>query len=85
MLNALTGILASQEGMYVQDTHDLLLVEVSTAVGCSKCRRAGLAVPGHVSVLSGAANGQSVNAVGVSITVTAVLLPASITRRPHKD
>lgn len=65
--------------MSVCNTHNLFFVEVATAVGGSECGGAGLAVPWHIAILSRAANGQCVDAVGVSITVTAVLLPATIT------
>lgn len=60
-------------------THNLFLVEVATAVGGSECGGAGLAVPRHIAILSCTANGQCVDAVSVAITVTAVLLPATIT------
>lgn len=63
----------------------MFFVEVSRAVGGGECGGAGLAVPGHVAVLGGAADGQCVDAVGVTITITAVLLPATIARSPHKD
>ena len=60
-------------------THYLLLVEVPRTVGGGEGGGAGLAVPGHVAVLCGAADGQGVDAVGVAVAVTAVLLPAAIT------
>lgn len=66
-------------------THDLFLVDVSWTVGGGEGGGAGLAVPGNVAVLGGAADGQGVNAVGVAITVTAVLLPAAVSRGPHED
>lgn len=66
-------------------THYLLLPRVSWAEGGSEGGRARLAVPRHIAGLRGAADGQGVNAVGVAIAITAVLLPASITRGPHKD
>lgn len=66
-------------------THDLLLIEVPRAVGGGKGGGASLAVPGHVAVLGGAANRQGVDAVGVAVAVTAVLLPPSVPRSPHKD
>lgn len=66
-------------------THYLLLPWVSRAEGGSEGGRAGFAVPRHVPGLCGAADGQGVNAVSVPVTVTAVLLPATITRGPHKD
>lgn len=66
-------------------THDLFLVDVSWTVGGGEGGGAGLAVPGNVAVLGGAADGQGVDAVGVAITVTAVLLPAAVSRGPHED
>lgn len=66
-------------------TYYLLLPRVSRAEGGSEGGGAGLAVPWHVAGLRGAADGQGVNAVRVAVTVTAVLLPATITRSPDKD
>lgn len=66
-------------------THYLFLVEVPWAVGGSQGGGAGLAVPGDVAVLGGAADGQRVNAVGVTVAVAAVLLPPSVPRGPHED
>ena len=66
-------------------TYYLFLPRVSRAEGGSEGGRAGLAVPRHVAGLRGTADGKGVNAVGVAVTVTAVLLPATITRSPHKD
>lgn len=71
--------------MCVYITHYLFLPRVSRAEGGSESGRAGLAVPRHVAGLRGAADGQGVNAVGVAVTVTAVLLPATVSRGPHKD
>lgn len=66
-------------------THYLFLPRVSRAEGGSEGGGAGLAVPRHVAGLRGAADGEGVNAVGVAVTVAAVLLPAAVTRGPHKD
>lgn len=66
-------------------THDLFLVEVARAVGGGERGGAGLAVPRHVPVLRGAADGQRVDAVGVAVTVAAVLLSPAVTRRPDED
>ena len=63
----------------VRQTHNLFLVESSAAVGGGEGGGAGLAVPRHVPVLRAAANGQSVDAVGVAITVAAVLLSPAVT------
>lgn len=66
-------------------THYLFLVEVPRAVGGGEGGGASLAVPGDIAVLGGAADGQGVDAVGVAVAVTAVLLPPSVPRSPHKD
>ena len=66
-------------------THYLLLVEVPRTVGGGEGGGASLAVPGDIAVLGGAADGQRVDAVGVAVAVTTVLLPPSISRGPHKD
>lgn len=66
-------------------THYLLLIDVPWAVGGGQGGGAGLAVPGDVAILGGAADGQGVNAVCIAVTVAAVLLPPSIPRSPHKD
>ena len=66
-------------------THYLFLPWVSGAEGGGEGGGAGLAVPRHVARLCGAADGQGVNAVGVAVTVAAVLFSATITRGPDKD
>lgn len=66
-------------------THYLFLVDASTAVGGCEGGGAGLAVPRHISILRAAADGQRVDAISVAITVTAVLLPATVTRRPDEN
>ncbi len=66
-------------------THYLFLPRVSRAEGGSEGGGAGLAVPRHVAGLRCAADGEGVNAVGVAVTVAAVLLPATVPRGPHKD
>jgi hypothetical protein len=67
------------------ETHDLLLILVATAVGGGQCGRAGLAVPRHIAELRGAADGQCIDAVGVAVTVAAVMFPAPVPRGPDKD
>lgn len=59
-------------------THNLLLILVATAVGGGQRGGAGLTVPGHVAKLCGAADGQGEDAVGVAVTVAAVMLPAPV-------
>lgn len=66
-------------------THYLFLPWISRAEGAGEGWGAGLAVPRHIAGLRGAADGQRVNAVGVAITVAAVLFSATITRSPDKD
>lgn len=66
-------------------THNLLLVLVAAAVGRGQRGGAGLAVPGHVAQLRGAADGQRVDAVGVAVAVAAVVFPAPVPRRPDED
>lgn len=66
-------------------THYLFLVEVPGAVGGGKGGGASLAVPGNISVLGGAADGQGVDAVCVAVTVTAILIPPTVAGGPHKD
>lgn len=66
-------------------THYLFFVEVPRAVGGGKGGGASFAVPGNISVLGGAADGQGVDAVCVAVTVTAVLIPPTVARSPHKD
>lgn len=72
-------------GPLLGETHDLLLVLVAAAVGGGQCGGAGLAVPGHVTELRGAADGQRVDAVGVAVAVAAVMFPAPVPRGPDKD
>lgn len=83
-LQLLEHWITMQEGEK-KTTHYLLLVEVPWAVSGGQGGGAGFTVPRDVAVLGGAADGQGVNAVGVAIAVAAVLLPASVSRRPHKD
>lgn len=65
-------------------THNLFLIDVPRAVGGGERGGAGLAVPGDVAALRGAADGQRVNTVGVAVAVAAVLLPSSVPRGPNE-
>lgn len=66
-------------------THYLFFPWVSRAEGGGEGGGAGFAVPRHAARLRGAADGQSVNAVGVAVTVTVVLLPTAVSGGPHED
>ncbi len=66
-------------------TYNLFLVEVSAAIGGGEGGGTGLTVPRHIAILCGAADGERVDTVGVSVTVAAVPLSSSVTRCPHED
>lgn len=66
-------------------TYYLFLIDVAWAVSGCEGGGAGLAVPGDIAILCGAADGEGVDAVGVAITVAAVLLPSSVPWCPNKD
>lgn len=66
-------------------TYDLFFIIGSTAVGSSEGWGTLLQIPGFTSVFGRAADGESVDTVGVSITVTAVEGTTSITWGPHKN
>ena len=59
-------------GPHWESTYNLLLVVGATAVGGGEGRGALLEVPGLAAVLRGTADGESINTVGVAVTVTAV-------------
>lgn len=59
-------------------THYLFFSGVARAEGGGQGGGAGLAVPRHVARLRGAADGQSVDAVGVAVAVAVVLLPPAV-------
>lgn len=69
----------------VATTHNLPFRARAAAVSGSQCRRACLWVPWHKPILRGAAYRQCVYAVGVTVTVAAVPITATVPRRPHKD
>lgn len=66
-------------------THDLPLIECATAVGGRQGGGTFLQVPRLVPILSGAADGDGVDAVGVSVAGAVVALSASISRGPDKN
>lgn len=66
-------------------TYDLPFIEGPAAVGGSQGGRAFLQVPGFVAVLSGAAHGDGVNAVGVAITGAVVPFSPTIPGSPDKN
>lgn len=66
-------------------THYLFLPWIPRAESCREGGGAGLTVPRHISWLCGAADGQRVNAVGVAITVAAVLFAATVAWSPDED
>ena len=66
-------------------TYNLPFWPGATAVRRRQRWRTRLGVPRHKSVLGCTAYRQRVDTVSVSITVAAVSVPATITRRPYKD
>lgn len=68
----------------LQHTYNLFLSVRAAAVRGGKRGRAFLEVPGSLPLLGDAADGQRVDAVCIAVAVAAVLLVATVTRRPHK-
>lgn len=66
-------------------TYNSLVGVVSAAVGRRQSGGALLSVPRGQAVLGGAADGDRVDAVGVTVTVAVIALAPAITRCPHKD
>ena len=66
-------------------THHLLLPSRAAAVGGGQSGGTALGVPGHVSFLAGAADGDGEDGVGVAVTAAAIVRTSAIPRRPHKD
>jgi len=64
---------------------DLLLTGGAWTVGGSERGRACLAIPGHEAVLSRAADWQRPDAVGVTVAVAIVVVPAAVSGCPYKD
>lgn len=58
----------NRQNSHVSSTHNLPLVKLSTAVGCGHDGTADLQVPGLISVLCGAGDGDGVDTAGVTIT-----------------
>lgn len=71
--------------MELKAAYDLFFVVGAAAVCGGEGGGALLQVPRFTAVLRRTADGQGIDTVGVSITVTAVKGTASITRGPHKD
>lgn len=65
--------------------YDLSFAARSAAVGRGEGGGTCLRVPGHLSVLCGAADRQRIYAVRVSVTVAVVPVLASVARRPDED
>lgn len=65
-------------------TYYFLIIGFSTAVGCGQCRGTLFQVPRFLSTLSCTADGDGVDAVGVTITRAVVLAPSTIARCPDK-
>lgn len=82
---AAAGAGGQRAGTGAAGTHDLRVSGHAAAVGGGERGGAGLAVPGHAAVLGGAAHRERVDAVGVAVTVAAVVLAAPVPRGPHKD
>lgn len=59
--------------------YDLSLGSGPAAVGGGERRGAGLRIPRHLTILSGTADRQSVDAVRIAITVAAVTITTSVT------
>lgn len=66
-------------------THDFPLVEGPAAVGSGQCGRTFLQVPRLVAVLSGAADRDSVDAVGVTVTRAVVPLSPAVPGCPDEN
>lgn len=66
-------------------THNLGVGDKATAVGGGESGGAGFAVPRHMALLGGTAHRESVDAVGVAVTVAVVVVQAAIARRPDEE
>ena len=60
-------------------------MERSTAVGCGHDGATDLQIPGLISILRGAGDGDGVDAGGITVTGTVIALPTSITCCPNKN
>ena len=65
--------------------YDLTIKTGAAAVGGRQRGRTRLRVPGHVSVLRGAADRQRVDTVGVAVAVAVVAVLTAVTGSPDKD
>lgn len=66
-------------------THNLRVSDKATAVGGGESGGTGFTVPRHVTLLGGAAHRESVDAVGIAITVAVVVVQATIARCPDEE
>ena len=64
---------------------DLPLPAGARAVGGGHGGAAGLGVPGYQPILRSTGHGQCPDGVCISITVTVIMIPPTITRSPDKD
>ena len=65
--------------------YDLSIVSGAAAVGRRQRGGTRLRVPGHVTVLGGAADRQRVDAVRVAVAVAVVAVLTAVARRPDED
>lgn len=66
-------------------THNLPLIKLSTAVGRGHDGAADLQVPGFVSILCGAGDGDGVDTTGVTVAWTVIALTTAVSGRPDKN
>lgn len=71
--------------MVKESTHNLGVGDNAAAVGGGESGGAGFTVPRHMTLLGGTAHRESVDAVGVAITVAVVIVQATIARRPDEE
>lgn len=66
-------------------SYNLLLLAITPTVGCGQHCCTGFTVAGHGCPLCGAAHGQCVYAVGITITVAVVPVHAAVPRGPDEN